>query len=514
MTNKNQFENGPNKKGGLLRHIFKADASVNAASLLPIRLTLVYLIFSIAVYVFGPINWTTHKPVLFYSLLCLYLIALWLGYRVGAKKNFSKSLQWKSEQMVKVIPILSLLIVVNYLVYAVNIFREYGMQTFDFSELFSQMAVGIRNPGLGYALRNARLKTIDGRQIIGGRMFTLFNYMWSFVRYPILLMGMLNFGKLKIWGKAVMVLYLATMSLFYLSIGTTIDILHVFLLMELPVIISTFTKWYKREMNKKHIIKLIASLLAGALFVFSYFTWMMVSRGGINNYDKPGYNIGGVQLSENVVQSDSEQTQTSDETTPAGKPSEDVAPTEKPLDTVPTKSTGFRVPPIIMKFWISFSSYFTQGYYGLSQAMTLPWTPMYGLGSSMFVVDFVSEHVYDIDQFTYQMKVEKAYGWNSNIQWNSMYTWLANDVSFYGVVIVLFLIGMLFGAMFKDAISTENPFAKMSVFYFILMMLFIPCNNQIAQRPDTMFSFALIVFCWLISKYPPKILQRILQREK
>ena len=488
------------RNGEFLRHLFKPGDSITGASLLPIRLTLIYLAFSLFVYAFGPFDWPTSKPVLFYTLNVLYMAALWFGYRIGIKKTFSKSIKWTDYTVDKWIPILSILIVVNYLIYVVNIFRDYGMQTFDFAELFRQMLVGIKDPGLGYHYRYLRVETLRGDQIIGGQLFSLFNYIWSFFRYPILLTGMLRFRKLKIWGKLFMVIYLITMVLFYLSIGTTIDILHVFLLLELPVILDSFTVWHKKKLTKKHIIKLIASVLAGVIFILSYFTWMMVSRGGINNYDQPDYNVGGVHLNENVVPSET----LSAETLSAETLSAETLSAE----------TGFQIPPIIMKFWISFSSYFTQGYYGMAQALELPWTPMFGVGNSMFLVNFISEHVYDIDQFTYQMKVEQAYGWDSDVQWSCMYTWLANDYSFYGVIIAMMLIGSLFGAMFKDAIASENIFAKMSIFYFILMILFIPCNNQIAQRSDTLFSFVFIVFAWLISKYPPKFLKRFFLREK
>ena len=467
-----------------MRQLFKPDDSINGASLLPIRLTLVYLAFSVLVYTFGPFDWTTSNPVLFYALIVLYMAALWFGYRVGGKKVFPKAIEWSADYTNKLMPVLSVLIIANYLIYVVNIFREYGLQTFDFPELFRQMAIGIKNPGLGYYYRCLRVDSLKGTEVMGGQMVSLLNYIWSFFRYPILLMGMLNFRKLKIWGKLFMALYLVTMALFYLSIGTTIDVLHIFLLLELPAILKTFSAWYKRKLTRKHVVKLVASLLAGILLVMGYFTWMMLSRGGINNYDQPDYNIGGVPLDPGVV------------------------PPETAPEGIPSEPSGIQVPPVVMKFWISFSSYFTQGYYGMAQALELPWTPMFGVGNSMFLVDFISEHVYDIDQFTYQMKLENAFGWGSDNQWHSMYTWLANDVSFLGVIFVMFFLGVLFAMMFKDAIATENPFAKMSVFYFILMMVFIPCNNQIAQRSDTLFSFVLIVFCWFASKYPPKFLKK------
>jgi len=174
---------------------------------------------------------------------------------------------------------------------------------------------------------------------------------------------------------------------------------------------------------------------------------------------------------------------------------------------------SIKLPPIVEKFWISFSAYFTQGYYGMARSLEVPWTPMFGVGNSMFLVDFISEHVYDIDPYTYQMKIEKEFGWPSDMRWSCFYSWVANDVSFYGVILIMFVIGVLFAAMFKDAIQTDNPFAKISIFYFMLMIFFIPCNNQIGQRESTLFSFILIVLLWLLSKYPLLFIRKIFDKK-
>lgn len=467
-----------------------SNRAIGGATLLPIRLTLIYLVISILMYEFGVFDWVTYKPILFYGLMISYLTALWVGYRVGVRRPFPKAIEWKESFIDRCIPALTALLVFGYILYVVNVFRSYGLKTFDFPELFRRMAVGISNPGLGYAMNRERIMTLDASMIMGGAVVSLINYVWAFLRYPVLLFSMIYFKKLPLVGKIVMIMYLITMVLYYLSIGTTIDILTVFLWIELPVLLRAFTAGHEHRLDKKQIIRLLAGLLAGIVFIACYFGWMMLSRGGINNYDQPEYNVGGVHLSEGTVSKDPDNG-----------------------DGSTSSSISQYVPPIVMKVWISATSYLTQGYYGMSQALTLPWVPMYGVGNSMFCVDFISDNICDVDQYTYQVRMEPM-GWDSDIQWHSMYTWLANDVSFFGVILVMFVIGLLFGAMFRDAITTANPFAKISVFYFILMMLFIPCNNQIAQKADTLFSFILVVACWLISKYPPKFIRNRLSKQE
>lgn len=465
--------------------------AIGGATLLPIRLTIIYLIISVLLYEFGPFAWVTYTPALFYGLLVSYITALWAGYRVGIRKQFSsKAIQWQEGALDRMMPVLTVLVIFGYLLYVVNVFRSYGFKTFDFAGLIREMAVGIRNPGLGYSMNIVRTQSLDSSMIMGGSIVTLINYGWSFLRYPVLLLSMVYYKKLPIIGKVVMVFYLITMVLYYLSIGTTIDILTVFLWLELPVILRAFTAAHEKKLDKKQVIRLLAGLLAGVMFIACYFGWMMLSRGGINNYDQPEYNVGGVHLSEGTVPS-----------APDGE------------DGNSSNSINKYIPPVVMKVWIAANSYLTQGYYGMSQALTMPWVPMYGIGNSMFLVDFITDNFYDVDQYTYQVRMEPM-GWDSDIQWHSMFTWLANDVSFFGVILVMLLIGLLFGAMFRDAITTENPFAKISVFYFILMMLFIPCNNQIAQKADTLFSFVVVVVCWWISNHPPKFISKRLHKQE
>ena len=480
-----------------------------APYLLPIRLSVFYLVFSVFIYIVCPFQWVTYKPVLFYGLLILYIAALWFGYRLGLMARINDKTSWKETYTDLLVKIVSPLVVINFVLYVVNIFRDYGFATFDFVGLWEKMWIGIQDPGHGYQLRLHRIATLSGANIMGGTAVSLLNYLWAFVKYPIILASMLYFKKLKPYAKVFAVLYLAAVVIFYMSIGTNIDILGVFLFIELPAILNAFTHWKNKTLDKKKILKLIASLLAGVLLIFSYFTWMMVSRGGINYYDDPSYNVGGITI--DIGQNDPTEPEPTvpDVTEPdATKPDTNVSQKQ---DTGSNKNSW--VPPIVMKFWVSFSSYFTQGYYGMSQALTLDWVPMYGVGNSMFLVDLISDHFTDIDQYTYQVRMEPM-GWDSDIQWHSMYTWLANDVSFFGVVLVMLLIGVLFGAMFKDAIASGNPFAKMSIFYFMLMLIFIPCNNQLAQRADTLFSFLLLILCWILSHHPLRFMKKLCCKKK
>lgn len=445
---------------------------------LPIYLTAVYLIASLVIYVLCPYNWPTKMPGLFWTLNVLYIAALVSGYFLGQRCRFSVGLlKWtpKTEKILYVT--LSVLSIVNFLVYLILIFRSYGLDSFDFGKLFTEMGKGLKNPGYGYYMHYKRQQSLDGTDVLGGTAFTLFNLGWCFLKMPIIILSVINFKKLKWYGKVFTVAYLAQIVVYYVSIGTNIQFLHVILLVLMPVILELFDLGHAGKLTPKKLIKPVAMvLLCGVLFA-GYFGYMIQSRSNNYGYDVDEYEIAGLSPTDDKEEGEESQ-QGSQNPTPA--------PQKKPTSK-------------LQKLWMSGSSYLTQGYYGMSQALTVDWTPMYGLGNSMFVVNIISGNIHDIDQYTYQKKLE-PFGWDSDVRWHSIYTWIANDVSFYGVIVVMLLIGLIFGMMFRDAIAKKDPFARASVFFYILMMLFIPCNNQVGQTADNLLGFLMLVLLWLVFK--------------
>ncbi len=453
----------------------------NSTSLrFPIYLTLCYLIATLIIYVLCPYNWPTKMPWLFYTLNILYIGALVGGYLFGQKHRLSLGLiGWDEKKTDLLCLILSIASILNFLVYIITIFRSYGLGSLDFSTLFSEMGKGLKNPGYGYYMNYMRQQGAEGSEVLGGTLFTLFNLGWSFLKNPIIILSMLYFKRLKSYGKIFTVSYLVLVVIYYISIGTNIQFFHVILLILLPVLLEVFDLWHAGQMKPKKLIKPIVLTVTCFALLAGYFGYMIQSRSSTYGYEVEDYTIGGI----GIEPEEEEPTE----------PVED--PGQTPAVPTPTKQPA----NALEKLWISGSSYLTQGYYGMSMALGENWTPMFGIGNSMFLVNLISNSIYDVDQFTYQVKLEK-YGWDSDVRWHSIYTWIANDVSFFGVIIVMALIGLLFGMMFKDAIRVKNPFARASVFFFILMMLFIPCNNQVGQTADNLLGFLTLIGLWLICK--------------
>lgn len=442
---------------------------------IPMWLTVIYLLSTIVIYKLCPYNWPTKKPLLFYTLLIVYIAAIGLGYWWGSKRRVGfKLIQWDEKKQQVLMTIVSVLITVNFFVYLIFIFRSYGLNSLNFAALWKEMLIGLKNPGLGYMLNYLRQQNAEGSAVLGGTLFTLFNLGWAFVKVPSLLIGIVHFKQMRLFGKIFLLSYFAVVVVFYISIGTNIQFLHVLLMILLPVVLHFFEQWHKGAMNWKLVLKTFTIVLVLFSLLLTYFAWMQNSRAANKNYEIEDYVIGDIAIQKPEGSLDG-----------LGRPSSG------------SELTGFRKK--LNDLWISASSYLSQGYYGMSQALTVEWTPMFGVGNSMFLVNLISGNIYDVDQFTYQAKLE-PFGWDSDVRWHSIYTWLANDVSFVGVIVVMLLIGAVFGMMFRDAILNKNPFAQASIFYFILMVLFIPCNNQVGQGAETYLSFLLLIGLWLLSK--------------
>ena len=151
---------------------------------------------------------------------------------------------------------------------------------------------------------------------------------------------------------------------------------------------------------------------------------------------------------------------------------------------------------------LGLSSYMTQGYYGLSLALDEPFVPMYGMGHSIFLFLNVAKITGDpsIEDMPYPVRVERRGGWDAYVQWSSIYPWLASDVSFLGVIVVVFLVGRLFAMAWLDTLAGQNPWAVAMLALLLIMLFYFPANNQTMQNGEAFTSFYGVLAAWLYTR--------------
>ena len=121
----------------------------------------------------------------------------------------------------------------------------------------------------------------------------------------------------------------------------------------------------------------------------------------------------------------------------------------------------------------------------------------WGLGNAPFAMaTYVSltgdEELYK-RSYTYRLR---ELGWNDQIHFNTMFPWIANDISFPMVPVLMLLIGAMFGAAWRDAVFGRNDCAVVVFTIFLIMMGYLPANSQITLVPDHLFALLAWICLW------------------
>lgn len=431
----------------------------------PLNMMLIYLVFTLVLYVIGPIDWVTYSPIYFWSLQILYISMLFLGWQVGINCIYTRKDVWPETKDDLLIKKLNPFLIINFFYEFINTFRRFQFSSFDFSALVKRVIYGFTDMGGAYNSFQETINTITGSSVVGGTVFSLFNYIWEICSFLVLLLATYYYKKLKKGAKFILLLTYAIIIMSYISTGTNIGVFRLVLAWMLFLLMKFIrgehsVDWKKWKKRKKWIIFILIISIVLCIILFEA---IMKSRGGILLWDTSYYNIGGRGIDHNSIL--------------------------------------FKIfPHSWSMLLVSATGYLTQGYYGMSLCLQTDWIPTFGLGHSMIIEKLLAKYVTDIPHLTiYQHRIEK-FGWNEDVQWHTAYSWFANDVSFLGVAFVMLIFGILFAMAYKDSIKTNNPFAHIMVYFFTLAAFFIPCNNQLFQSTYVMFSFITTFIIWICTR--------------
>ncbi|HBL35963.1 MAG TPA: hypothetical protein DDZ55_04045 [Firmicutes bacterium] len=412
------------------------------------------MLFTLLLYTIGPFAWVTYKPFLFYSLQIFYISFFVLGYIVGVRSP-NRAREWSGFGEKKLLKILTPLLVVSAIFLLINMFREHGYASFDFSGLYKDIISGLTDMGEGYVNRN-----VEGENTIGGLAYTAVYMLWSLFDFNVILLGILYFKKGKRLTKIFTIICCAGIVMHFMSIGTNIGVFRIILAIFIFYAINKLNNVVLNKSKRVSMRKIYIAALVAVIAIVVYFKATMKSRGGDVYFSLEHCNIGGIGINRDSI--------------------------------------CFKIfPEELYMLLVSLSSYFTQGLYGFSLCTEVPWTPMFGFGMSYQVVDMISDYLWDIEKYTFQFKVQEIFSWSRSLQWASAYSWMANDVSLYGVVIIMFILGFFLAKSFKASLTTSNPFAKIVLFYLTITCIFLPCNYQIMQSLYTLPAFIMACICWL-----------------
>jgi hypothetical protein len=101
---------------------------------------------------------------------------------------------------------------------------------------------------------------------------------------------------------------------------------------------------------------------------------------------------------------------------------------------------------------------------------------------------------------SYTSRLHNGGVWHKSQFWHTTYTWFASDVSFPGVIVLLFIFGRLVAQTWLDAVVTANPFAVTFFTICCTMIYYFPTQNIVLGFPEGYTGFVGTLILWRFTR--------------
>jgi hypothetical protein len=407
---------------------------------LPLQLIIGFTIFTLGIYAFGPWPWPSNNSWQIYAFMTSALIAIGVGYNQGlAQKTGAYYGKASPKQLYRLSLIISLVLFLPTLLWRTN-----GDITIDINLIL--------NPAEAYS-RSHDIDSFTGTAWI--EYIRIFLAVFINLLLPILVIfwNQLTFTD-RILG--VLATFLEVFS--WLAVGTNKGIGDLVVALFWLFLIRS-----KGRIDPKTILRLsgVVAPVFGLFLVF--FTQGQIGRHDGETVQTRNYTLG--------IQAD--------------------------------RDNFFiaALPLVVQDGVISLSSYLTQGYEGLALSLNEPFVPNWGAGNSRFMTSYVDKYFgAGIEHSTYPARVEITTGWNSKIQWHTIFPWLASDFTFPGSIILIGLFSYLFSILWRESIDSSNPFALSLFMQLTVLFTYLSANNQAFQSGEEFIGFFATLAVWLYTR--------------
>ncbi|MBM6545749.1 hypothetical protein JNO54_06300 [Janibacter sp. YIM B02568] len=141
--------------------------------------------------------------------------------------------------------------------------------------------------------------------------------------------------------------------------------------------------------------------------------------------------------------------------------------------------------------------YLTHGYVGLSHALDQPfvWT-----GGQTTFYGFTRLFSGGLPPESYPARTEMATGWSASQVWQTAAPWLASDITFWGVPLLLLFIGGLATRLWRESRATLNPFAVLLLGQLAVGLFFFPANNHLLQTFPNASGVLIITLLYVMAR--------------
>lgn len=421
----------------------------------PMKFSIFFLSLTLLMFSFSPWEWELSNKFYFYFLNISYLVFLYFGFRMGFAKYKIKNkiVSFSFNSVLNVSILLNL-----FLLYPKFLFRL-KVPSLSLTEFINTLLLGLFDPSLAYA---AKHQSEFNDFLTLSNPITLIYFLTLPLQYFGVILGVFYWSKLNLVKKVLIFIFVLSDIFSYIMIGTNKGIFDYIILIPTVLIIKNPSYLKIKNITKLNNLKYYSFFIVILILGIGYF---VEGNKGRKN-DNFGYDFS--------------------------------------IDRYANRESAILtlLPDFLDDSYIALDSYLTSGYYAMGLGLELDNSFTFGLGHNSFFISLGEKVLGEgvIANKTYQKRIEDSFGWSSSMKWHTFYVWMANDISFIGVVFLLFFVGYYFSQIWYDALFFNNPYALVLLPLFFTMILYLPANNQVLGNQGSSFIFWSFFFLWLNSK--------------
>lgn len=140
--------------------------------------------------------------------------------------------------------------------------------------------------------------------------------------------------------------------------------------------------------------------------------------------------------------------------------------------------------------------YPTHGYIGLSHNLGQDYVFSYGAGFSQAFESYRFQ-LFGGDNnllLTYPYRTEAATGWPAGMYWATALPWFASDLTFFGVIPFVFLVGFLFAKIWVSCLQRMDFISLAALGQIFMFVAFLPANNQVLMSRQGLITVVALIF--------------------
>ncbi len=412
---------------------------------LPLWFFEIYLLASLAIFAFGPLELPVENPTMLYGFALTAQAAILIGYLVGIRSPANGYRGYLSFPALVQIAILLTCVVLGLSFR----FRNY---------IGISVTQALADPSLAYYARLEQFASGQSTSFLYSVMRALAGPMLAvFIPCGVFYWRQMDWMWRGFW-LAGAVLFFADCIL----TGAAKGLFDIILVLPWLLWAKSSTRRMDSQASKSKYALTIVVSLAVITSGIGYFSYSREARFGLGNNSYPPGTVGWSQELYGV--------------------------------TIP-EPTEFTIY-MVARYW-------THGYYGLAGCLQLPFEWSYGVGHSSVWMKYAGSLSIDPDAFwltCYPARLEAETGYSTAHYWHTMYPWIASDLTFPGAILFVGLMAFLMAQAWNDTLRGLNPFAIGFCTQVILMFYYIPANNGRLMYPEEALSFWGLLACWRFTR--------------